>query len=149
MLDDAGTRAAVTAERAVLATLEAGCSAPVGALADVVSDLTDDGRVVDRVFLRAVVGTGDGALLRASATGDLDDAEKLGAALAAELLDMAGDSAPTRSASADRTPSVALRAGRPPRRIKGRTAARARSEPEAAEGDPGPPAGPPYTLNQE
>ena len=90
MLDDAGTRAAVTAERAVLATLEAGCSAPVGALADVVSDLTDDGRVVDRVFLRAVVGTGDGALLRASATGDLDDAEKLGAALAAELLDMAG-----------------------------------------------------------
>ena len=87
VLDDADTRAAVTAERAVLATLEAGCSAPVGALADVVSDLDDDGRVVDRVFLRAVVGTGDGALLRASATGDLDDAEKLGAALAAELLD--------------------------------------------------------------
>ena len=48
VLDDAGARAAVTAERAVLATLEAGCSAPVGALADVVSDLTDDGRVVDR-----------------------------------------------------------------------------------------------------
>ncbi len=90
VLDDAGARAAVTAERAVLATLEAGCSAPVGALADVVSDLTDDGRVVDRVFLRAVVGTGDGALLRASATGDLDDAEELGAALAAELLDLAG-----------------------------------------------------------
>ena len=94
VLDDAGTRAAVTAERAVLATLEAGCSAPVGALADVVSDLTDDGRVVVRVSLRAVVGTGSqgngGALLRASATGDLDDAEKLGAALAAELLDMGG-----------------------------------------------------------
>jgi hydroxymethylbilane synthase len=90
VLDDAGARAAVTAERAVLATLEAGCSAPVGALADVVSDLTDDGRVVDRVFLRAVVGTGDGALLRASATGNLDDVEKLGAALAAELLDMGG-----------------------------------------------------------
>jgi porphobilinogen deaminase len=76
----------------VLATLEAGCSAPVGALADVVSDLTDDGRVVDRVFLRAVVGTDDGALLRASATGDLDDVEKLGAALAAELLDIGGGS---------------------------------------------------------
>jgi hypothetical protein len=55
-----------------------------------VSDLDDDGRVVDRVFLRAVVGTGDGALLRASATGNLDDVEKLGAALAAELLDMGG-----------------------------------------------------------
>ena len=64
----------------------------MGALADVVSDLTDDGRIVDRVLLRAVVGTADGALLRASATGDLDDVEKLGAALAAELLDMAGGS---------------------------------------------------------
>jgi hydroxymethylbilane synthase len=92
VLDDEHARAAVTAERAVLATLEAGCSAPVGALADVVSDLTDDGRIVDRVLLRAVVGTADGVLLRASATGDLDDAEKLGAALARELLDL-GDGA--------------------------------------------------------
>ena len=93
-LDDELTRAAVAAERAVLATLEAGCSAPVGALADIVSDLDDDGRAVDRVSLRAVVGTADGALVRASVTGDLDDAEKLGAALAAELLDLAGDSMP-------------------------------------------------------
>ncbi|WP_433502701.1 hypothetical protein ACQP04_23360 [Pseudonocardia halophobica] len=68
-LDDAGVRAAVTAERAVLATLEAGCSAPVAAHADVVEDLDDAGRVVER-SLRAVVGigeVGDGALLRASA----------------------------------------------------------------------------------
>jgi hydroxymethylbilane synthase len=101
VLDDAPTRAAVTAERAVLASLEAGCSAPVGALADVVSDLTDDGRIVDRVLLRAVIGTGHGGLLRASATGDLDDAEELGAALAAELLDMGGgalDGLPPRNA---------------------------------------------------
>ncbi len=34
-LDDSDTRAAVTAERSLLATLEAGCSAPVGALAEV------------------------------------------------------------------------------------------------------------------
>jgi hydroxymethylbilane synthase len=88
VLDDEYTRAAVTAERAVLAGLEAGCSAPIAALADVVSDLTDDDVVVDRVSLRAVVGTADGALLRASATGDMDVAEKLGAALAAELLDL-------------------------------------------------------------
>ena len=93
-LDDPLTRAAVVAERAVLARLEAGCSAPVGALADIVSDLDDDGRAVDRVSLRAVVGTTDGALVRATVTGDLDDAEKLGAALAAELLDLAGDSLP-------------------------------------------------------
>jgi hydroxymethylbilane synthase len=97
VLDDEYARAAVIAERAVLAALEAGCSAPVGALAEVVSDWEaspeggpDDDRIVDRVSLRAVVGTSDGALLRASATGDLDDAEKLGAALAAELLDMGG-----------------------------------------------------------
>jgi hydroxymethylbilane synthase len=50
----------------------------------------DNGRVVDRVSLRAVVGTTDGALLRASVTGNMDDAEKLGSALAAELLDMGG-----------------------------------------------------------
>jgi hydroxymethylbilane synthase len=94
VLDDAATRAAVTAERSVLATLEAGCSAPVGALADVVSDLDEAGRVVDRLSLRAVIGTVDGALLRASAMGEMDDAEKLGAALAAELLDMGADTLP-------------------------------------------------------
>jgi hydroxymethylbilane synthase len=97
-LDDEWTRAAVAAERAVLATLEAGCSAPVGTLADVVSDLDDDGHAVDRISLRAVVGTIDGALLRASVTGDMDDAEKLGAALAAELLDMGGLDALPRNA---------------------------------------------------
>jgi hydroxymethylbilane synthase len=99
VLDDPHTRAAVTAERAVLATLEAGCSAPVAALADVVSDWEygpddDEGHAVDRVSLRAVIGTTDGELLRASLTGDLDDAEKLGAALAAELLDMGGLATP-------------------------------------------------------
>jgi hydroxymethylbilane synthase len=97
-LDDEATRAAVVAERAVLATLEAGCSAPIGALADIVSDLDDDGRVIDQVSLRAVVGTIDGALLRASVTGDMEDAEKLGAALAAELLDMGGLAALPRTA---------------------------------------------------
>ncbi|MCO1656765.1 hydroxymethylbilane synthase [Pseudonocardia humida] len=99
VLDDPFTRAAVLAERAVLATLEAGCSAPVAALADVVSDWEygpddEDGHPVDRVSLRAVIGTTGGGLLRASATGDLDNAEKLGAALAAELLDMGGLAAP-------------------------------------------------------
>ena len=93
-LDDPFTRAAVVAERAVLAALEAGCSAPVAALAEVVSDLDDDGAVLDRLSLRAVVATDDGALLRASSTGDMDVAEKLGTALAAELLDLGGGSLP-------------------------------------------------------
>ena len=68
-LHDTATATAVAAERAVLATLEAGCSAPVGALADIVSDLEDDGSIVDRLSLRAVAATAEGALVRASATG--------------------------------------------------------------------------------
>jgi hydroxymethylbilane synthase len=98
VLDDEYTRTAVTAERALLAALEAGCSAPVGALADIVSDLDDHGRAIDRISLRAVLGTDDGALLRASATSDIDHAEKLGLALAAELLDLADPAATHRNA---------------------------------------------------
>lgn len=93
LLNDAGVRAAVTAERALLAALEAGCSAPVGALADVVEDLDDDGRVVLRLSLRGVAATADDYLLRSSATGpyspgELTDAENLGREVAAELLDL-------------------------------------------------------------
>jgi hydroxymethylbilane synthase len=92
-LDDAGARAAVTAERALLAALEADCSAPVAALADVVEDLDDDGRVVLRLSLRGVAATADDHLLRSSATGpyspgELTDAENLGREVAAELLDL-------------------------------------------------------------
>ena len=88
-------RAAVAAERAMLAALEAGCSAPVGALADVVEDLgrrrRRGARVVLRLSLRGVAATPEnGDLLRASATGDLTAAEELGRALAAELLDLGG-----------------------------------------------------------
>ncbi|ACU40526.1 hydroxymethylbilane synthase [Actinosynnema pretiosum subsp. pretiosum] len=92
-LDDSASRAAVTAERAMLAALEAGCSAPVGALADVVEDLDDEGAAVLRISLRGVVAAEDGDLLRASATGDLTAAEELGRALAAELLDLSGHAA--------------------------------------------------------
>lgn len=88
VLEDVGTRSAVTAERALLAALEAGCTAPVGALADVVEDLDDDGRIVLRLSLRGVAATTDGGLCRASATGDLTVAEQLGRDLAAELLDL-------------------------------------------------------------
>ena len=54
-LDHADTRTCVTAERALLAELEAGCSAPVGALAEVVEGV--DG---PELSLRAVVSTPDG-----------------------------------------------------------------------------------------
>ena len=63
-LDDPATRPCVVAERALLARLEAGCAAPVGALADVA--LGDDG---DELSLRAVVVSIDGAVsIRRSAT---------------------------------------------------------------------------------
>jgi hydroxymethylbilane synthase len=88
VLNDTGVRAAVTAERALLAALEAGCSAPVGALANVVEDLGDDGRVVLRLSLRGVLATADDDLLRSSAMGKLTDAESLGRHVAAELLDL-------------------------------------------------------------
>lgn len=91
VLDDQGSRCAVTAERAVLAALEAGCSAPVGALADVVEDLDDAGRAVERLSLRGVAAAPDdssGALYRASATGEMSVAEQLGREVAAELLDL-------------------------------------------------------------
>jgi hydroxymethylbilane synthase len=82
VLDDAETRSAVTAERSLLATLEAGCSAPVGALADVA--IGDDG---DELWLRAVVADVSGTpSIRLSATGSPDDAAAVGAQLAAELL---------------------------------------------------------------
>ena len=81
-LEHADSRAAVAAERAVLAALEAGCSAPVGALAVVAEG--DDG---PEVFLRASVTAVDGsAAVRQSATGAVTDAEGVGRRLAAGLL---------------------------------------------------------------
>lgn len=89
-LHDEGVAAAVTAERAVLTALGSPCSAPIGALAEVVEDLDDDGsggqRVVERLSLRAVATTADGALVRASAAGETEDAERIGRELAAEML---------------------------------------------------------------
>jgi hydroxymethylbilane synthase len=82
VLDDPDTRAAVTAERAVLAGLEAGCTAPVGALADMVEG--DDG---EELWLRAVALSLDGGLsVRRSSSGSPSDAEGLGRRLAAEML---------------------------------------------------------------
>jgi hydroxymethylbilane synthase len=105
-LNDPATRAAVTAERSFLAALEAGCSAPVGALAEVVEDLDDDGdgpaRITESLSLRGVAATADGALLRASSTGQIAEAASLGRALAAELLDLGAESLPATGEPAHR-----------------------------------------------
>ncbi|WP_433176797.1 hydroxymethylbilane synthase [Actinoallomurus sp. CA-150999] len=77
-LDDAPTRAAVAAERALLATLEAGCSAPVGAYAAWYDEI---------VHLTGVVVGYDGERqIRLSESGSPDDSERLGRDLALRML---------------------------------------------------------------
>lgn len=78
-VDDADSHAAVTAERALLAALEAGCTAPVAALAEIA-----DG---PEIYLRGSVTDPDGSrAVRLSATGPATDADGIGRRLAAELL---------------------------------------------------------------
>lgn len=92
-LEDPASRMAVAAERALLAALEAGCTAPVGALADTVEPDPDDepGAAVNgvgEIYLRGVAAAVDGSsILRLSATGSPRDPEALGRRLAADLLD--------------------------------------------------------------
>ncbi|TKJ16526.1 hydroxymethylbilane synthase [Blastococcus sp. CCUG 61487] len=82
-LEDPITRACVLAERTTLGTLEAGCSAPVAAYAEVA-----DGEDGLELYLRASVTAIDGSDgIRGSLTGPLADAAALGRALAEDLLD--------------------------------------------------------------
>lgn len=82
-IDHPPTRAAVTAERVVLNRLEAGCSAPVGALAEIVEGEDDD-----ELWIRAIALSLDGALaVRRSAAGSAVAAELVGERLAAEMLE--------------------------------------------------------------
>ncbi|KAF0967052.1 MULTISPECIES: hydroxymethylbilane synthase [Gordonia] len=88
-LDDPSTRAAIEAERSVLAALEAGCTAPVGAIAEVVESIDEDGRIFAELSLRAAVAAEDGSdVIRASVVGPVDRAVQLGNDLAAELLEL-------------------------------------------------------------
>ena len=76
-IDDAASRAATEAERSVLAALEAGCAAPVGAYAAGTEALRLDA---------IVVAPDGGQALRATATGMAGDASLIGRDVAAELL---------------------------------------------------------------
>ena len=80
-LDDPDSRLAVTAERAVLVGLAAGCSTPVGALAT---------RLGDTLQVRALVGAG---IHVERTTHDLDQAgaDRLGHDVAADLLAQGAD----------------------------------------------------------
>lgn len=111
-LDDPQTRACVTAERALLRALAAGCTAPVGALAGVV-----DGAAGRELTLQAFVGAEDGSrLLRRSVAGPLEEPSRTGRRLAEILLqdgaaDLTGhpppppDGIPRRPAAPEPTPS--------------------------------------------
>ena len=87
--DDADSREAVTAERALLAELEAGCSAPVGAIAEVVESIDEDGRLFEELSLRGCVAAVDGSdVIRASGIGTPGKARELGLSVAGELFEL-------------------------------------------------------------
>lgn len=76
-VDDLASRAATDAERGLLAALQAGCSAPIGAYAAGTDDLRLD----------AIVAAADGGeALRASAAGPAREAGRIGREVAADLL---------------------------------------------------------------
>jgi hydroxymethylbilane synthase len=105
LLDDPYSRAAVTAERALLAALEAGCSAPVAGLAEVrnitlspigAAEPDDGGNAFGgsglEIHLRGAVYSTDGRIaLRMARTGTLTDAEAVGRLLAADLFAAGAD----------------------------------------------------------
>jgi hydroxymethylbilane synthase len=76
-VEDPVSRATTTAERALLAALQAGCLAPVGAYASGTEVLRLDG---------VVVAADGGTALRGSASGPAAEAERLGQEVAADLL---------------------------------------------------------------
>lgn len=81
-LDDPATRAATTAERAILAELRAGCNAPVGAYAV----CSEPSFWEPGITLRAVVVDPTGSVvLSESASGSVAGAEELGRAVARNL----------------------------------------------------------------
>jgi hydroxymethylbilane synthase len=90
--DDSTSRAAVTAERALLAALEAGCSAPVGAYAAGAERLHLRGVVLGRPTTASDGGTGGTAatggtiVVRERGEAEAADAERLGRDLAARML---------------------------------------------------------------
>ncbi|WP_372762444.1 hydroxymethylbilane synthase [Pseudoalteromonas sp.] len=82
-LEHRETRIRVNAERAMNRHLEGGCQVPIGAYALVNGD---------QVHLRGLVGAIDGSeVLRDEISGHVDDAEKLGVALAKKLLAQGAD----------------------------------------------------------
>ena len=82
-LDDEATRTATRAERAFLARVEGGCQVPVGVYAEAAGAALE---------IEAVIASIDGErLYRKKRAGSAAEAEKIGRALAEDLLDMGGE----------------------------------------------------------
>jgi hydroxymethylbilane synthase len=95
-LDHPPTRAAAIAERGFLAALGAGCSAPVGALAELTAEATGE----PVVRLSGVIAAPDGsAVIRAQMTGAAGVGDALGRRLAQTLLLQGGAALLDRSQS--------------------------------------------------
>jgi hydroxymethylbilane synthase len=83
VLDHVDTRACVTAERALLQTLQGGCQVPLGALAQLRGD---------RLYLDAAVFSASGAeFVRRHDDGPVAAAQTIGVGLGAALLDSGAD----------------------------------------------------------
>ncbi len=80
-VDHGDTRAAITAERAYLRRLGAGCRLPVGAFAETKGP---------QLYIRGMIGTEAGHLYREALSGAAAEAESLGETLADRLMAAAG-----------------------------------------------------------
>jgi hydroxymethylbilane synthase len=95
-LDHPPTRAAAIAERGFLAALDAGCTAPVGALAELTAEATGE----PELRLSGVIAAPDGSsVIRAQMTGAASDSDTLGRRLAQTLLEHGGAALLCRSPS--------------------------------------------------
>lgn len=103
-LDDQDSRTAVLSERTFLAATEAGCSAPVGALAEVHGE---------RMVITGVMAGTDGFLARGVVRGRRAEAAELGATLATRLLHAAA--LPNLSQDTSTAPSPVVETGSPRR----------------------------------
>jgi hydroxymethylbilane synthase len=97
-LDHGPTRAAAIAERGFLAGLDAGCTAPVGALAEATG-------TEPALRMSGVIAAPDGSsVIRAHATGVASDGETLGRQLAHMLLSHGGAALLDRTSHSQRLP---------------------------------------------
>jgi hydroxymethylbilane synthase len=89
-LDHAPTRATAITERGFLAALDAGCTAPVGALAELAAETGAEG-AGPAVRVSGVIAAPDGSsVIRAQTTGPVADGDALGRRLAHALLEHGG-----------------------------------------------------------